>query len=276
MLTRLRTKFGTAGLILSIAAMALALTGGALAASGALTSKQKKEVTKIAKQYAGKPGAPGPAGPTGSAGKDGANGKDGSNGINGENGVSGEAGKSVKLGNASSGECGSGGVTVEVEGSGTKKKVCNGQTGFTQVLPEEQTETGVVAWGLTENVTYAPITFAIPLENPLGADEVHVINAAGKELFFNTETEQAEEVTPTKCLGNVDAPTAEPGHLCVYLSSSAPFNAGETASQFILALSKPHIPVLGAGSSVAGAQLVVKPDVPGPIQGAATFAVTAP
>ena len=56
MLTQLRSQFGTAGLVVAIVALIAALAGGAYAASGGLTGKQKKEVTKIAKQNAGKPG----------------------------------------------------------------------------------------------------------------------------------------------------------------------------------------------------------------------------
>ena len=52
MYRRFHQRFGAAGLIVSILALILALTGAAFAASG-LTGKQKKEVTKIAKQYAG-------------------------------------------------------------------------------------------------------------------------------------------------------------------------------------------------------------------------------
>ena len=54
----IREPFGTAGLIVACVALVLALTGAAFAAAG-LTGKQKKEVEKIAKKYAGKPGAAG-------------------------------------------------------------------------------------------------------------------------------------------------------------------------------------------------------------------------
>ena len=50
------------GLVIAVVAMLIALTGGAFAASGALTGKQKKEVEKIAKKFAGKPGSSGFAG----------------------------------------------------------------------------------------------------------------------------------------------------------------------------------------------------------------------
>ncbi|MCW2987260.1 MAG: hypothetical protein JWM24_198, partial [Solirubrobacterales bacterium] len=51
---RLREPFGKAGLTVGVIALVMALVGGAYAA-GALTGKQKKEVEKIAKKFAGKP-----------------------------------------------------------------------------------------------------------------------------------------------------------------------------------------------------------------------------
>src|SRR4051794_34445844 len=73
------------GLTLAVIAMLVALTGGAFAASGALTKKQTKEVKalikKEAKNFPGPPGAAGPAGPqgsTGATGNPGTPGKDGS------------------------------------------------------------------------------------------------------------------------------------------------------------------------------------------------------
>src|SRR5262249_46017666 len=112
----IREPFGTAGLVVACVALIAALGGTALAAAK-LNSTQKKEVEKIAKKFAGKPGAPGAAGPPGPAGppregggqgrkrghpqdganrkdggngKDGANGKDGTNGTNGTDGTDGE------------------------------------------------------------------------------------------------------------------------------------------------------------------------------------------
>ncbi len=64
MYERFRKKLSPTALTLSVIAVVLALAGGAFAAGGALTGKQKKEVKKIAKTFAGKPGPEGPAGPT--------------------------------------------------------------------------------------------------------------------------------------------------------------------------------------------------------------------
>jgi hypothetical protein len=99
MVSKFHQRVGTAGLVLAMVALVAALGGGAYAASGGLTAKQKKEVTKIAqteaKKYAGKQGAngaTGPAGPTGTAGAKGDNGAVGEKGSNGTAGVPGEVG----------------------------------------------------------------------------------------------------------------------------------------------------------------------------------------
>lgn len=97
MISRIRNKLGTAGLVISILALVAALGGAALAAGG-LTKQQEKRVKQLVKQFS-KPGPQGPAGPqggqgpkgdlgakgdTGSEGKPGA---DGTDGIDGEDGA---------------------------------------------------------------------------------------------------------------------------------------------------------------------------------------------
>lgn len=71
-----REPFGKAGLTVAVVALVFAMIGGAYAA-GTLTGKQKKEVEKIAKKFAGK---------NGSAGQPGSPGKDGSPGAAGQPG----------------------------------------------------------------------------------------------------------------------------------------------------------------------------------------------
>ena len=176
----LREPFGKAGLIVAICALVLALTGAAFAA-GALTGKQKKEVEKIAKKFAGKPGpagpagangAPGPqgpAGPAGAAGKEGPQGKEGKQGLEGSPWTAG----------------------------GT--------------LPSGETETG--AWAFIvgpEQPTFhvpigkSPISFPIPVADP----------GEGGTLTLNL-LKQGEGETAA-CPGNFREPKAEPGQLCVY------------------------------------------------------------
>jgi hypothetical protein len=208
--------FGKAGLTVAIVALVMALVGGAYAAGG-LAPSQEKQVKKIAKKYAGKPGAPGAIGPTG---PNGTNGKDGTNGTNGSAGA---AGKSVVTGTATNAECPgsnpSGGVTVEVEGSGVKKKVCNGKEGSPWTaggtLPEGQTEKGVWSVAFTasaaQQVGSSPISFNIPLAAPIGIGNVFLIGIEEGE----GELKQSPAI-PSHCEGTVANPGAAAGNLCAF------------------------------------------------------------
>jgi hypothetical protein len=237
MISRLRDRFGTAGLIVAVLALIAAVAGTAFAAGG-LTKQQEKQVKKIAKKYAGKNGAPGAQGPQGNPGAAGAPGKDGTNGTNGTNGAN---GKSVVIGNASGLECVEGGKTVEVEGSGVKAPICNGEEGSPGAdgengacsnanpdctLPSNATETGT--WGFRGifNGTTAPIipiSFTLPLAAPLGPTKVHLISGNGNEVRINETTFEMEQAAPTEGCGSaltpagtIQNPAAAPGHLCIY------------------------------------------------------------
>jgi hypothetical protein len=232
----IREPFGKAGLTVAILALVLAMVGGAWAAAG-LNGKQKKEVTKIAKKYAGKPG---PAGATGPAGANGTNGKDGANGTNG---TPGQTGKSVVAASATAtagGECPTvGGTKFEVEGSGSPSHVCNGKngtTGFTETLPSSKTERGtwdaslVPASGV--RIAAVSTSFNIPLAAPLSKQDcnggegvdpancpIHYILQNGKELI-TSEGGAPEEVTAsTAC---PEPGKAAPGNLCLYTDPEAP------------------------------------------------------
>jgi hypothetical protein len=255
MISRLHTRLGTAGLAVAIVALIAALAGGAYAANGALTGKQKKEVEKIAKKFQG-------SGPQGAPGISGAK---GDVGPKGDVGNIGPTGKSVFIGNAAS--CEAGGSTIEVEGSpATKKNICNGKTGFTETLPAGKTETG--AWTF-ENITSEPIfivrvavSFDIPLAEELDATQVHYINAAGKEV-----TEPGTEVTSTVCLGSASNPTAKAGNFCVYAATES-----NTSSANIL-ISKVEA-AEGGGASKSGALIKLFQSLSGAIA-TGSWAVTA-
>jgi hypothetical protein len=209
LLRRLKRRLAdnSPGLTVAVLAMLVALTGGAFAASGALTGKQKKEVEKIAKKFAGKPGPQGPAGATGATGTKGDKGDPGSAGLKGE------AGKSVKVTPISPGsefECESnGGAMVEEEGKpSSAEEICNGKAGSPWtvggVLPPGEQENGSWAFaGSTSdtNGIRVPISFTIPLPGKLEPGEVHFKEDADFETF---------------CEGTVAAPKAKPGQLCVY------------------------------------------------------------
>lgn len=211
--------FGKAGLTVAILALVLATTGAAFAAAG-LNSKQKKEVTAIAKKYAGKPGAAGatgPAGPAGAAGPAGPKGDTGAKGDQGTQGIQGNAGAAGKnvvttaittAGLESHCE-GTGGTKFQVEGSATKEYVCNGKAGAIQpgeTLPSGATETG--SWGFSVHaagIVLEPFSFTIPLATPISSATYvpsGVIKAAsgtgnltsGSEIVTNLNTTSGEFV----------------------------------------------------------------------------------
>jgi hypothetical protein len=237
MYRRIHNQFGTAGMILSVVAIVLALAGGAIAASSGKPGPRGPR---------GKTGKTGPQGPAGIAGTNGTNGKDGANGTPGTNGVSvtstalaendphcekggsefvsanattyacngkkgnnGTNGKSVEIGTATSGgggECANGGSTVQVTGEpATKKAVCNGAngtngtTGFTETLPPGKTETGT--WAIAQfnlpNHAFGPSTSA---SFPIPLEEASVEGPSGEEhaFYFNeAETEAINAGAPS-------------------------------------------------------------------------------
>jgi hypothetical protein len=267
MLHRFRDRFGTAGLIVSIAALILALAGGAYAASGGLNSKQKKEVKSIAKSFqgTGPAGAQGPAGAKGDAGAAGANGKDGTNGTNGTNGKSAETASFA--GNQHG--CTEGGI--EVKSASPVAFVCNGvkgtngtngTTGFTETLPSGKTETGTYV-GLVRKEGpaapgIAPVSFPIPLAAPLDGEHVIKVNMG--------------DPVPTECAGGtVNSPKAAQGYLCV-------FNAGlgGFSQRRLVAIGQPGF---GSGASRVGAllQFEIEEEEEGLFFNVVgTYAVTAP
>jgi collagen triple helix repeat protein len=127
MLSRLRTHFGTAGLVVALVALVAALAGGAYAASSSGGSGKATASAKGKQGPRGKTGKTGPAGPAGPAGPQGpagAAGKDGANGSNGTNGAAGPTGATGKQGNA-----GTPGGTGEVGPTGPTGDA--GETGAT-------------------------------------------------------------------------------------------------------------------------------------------------
>lgn len=243
MYQRFHDRFGTAGVLIAVVALIAALSGTALAAKGALTGKQKKEVEKIAKKFAGKDGAPGTAGQNGSPGAAGKDGANGTNGTNGVPGADGEDGKSVTLTEVptTSNECDEqGGAEVEVEGAGSPIQVCSGKDGQQGIqgiqgiegepwtpnntLPVDATLTGT--WSFQGNasdgappaiggaggIAYGTISFPIKLAT-FELDDAHVHYES--EANFGDFDGPGEPGT-VGCTGFPAAPTAPSGHLCVY------------------------------------------------------------
>jgi hypothetical protein len=259
----IREPFGKAGLIVAMIALVAALGGSALAAKGALTGKQKKEVEKIAKKYAGKPG------PAGAAGKDGTNGTNGSNGGAGTNGVS------VTTAAASNAECPSGGVKLTSAGGNTK--VCNGTTGFTETLPPGKTETG--AWSVTGNaeaeggLTLVSASFSIPLAAALEEEDAFFIPRTPVDCEALSEPEKAEceaeqEAELESCPGSAAEPLAAEGAFCAYTVLSNQMAPSHAAP----ATASPN----GRGASATGATLVLDNTSESIGFASGTWAVTAP
>jgi len=229
----LKNRFGAPGVV-AVVALVFAIGGGAaFAAKKYVITSASQIKPSVLKQLKGQ------AGPQGPAGANGANGKDGSNGANGTNGAPGAAGKSVVTATLAGGEmgCEEGGVAVEVEGSGSKKAVCNGEEGSPWsaggVLPSGQTETGTYG-GTFDNGQFIalPITFTLPVEPAPAPIFVEGASAAG-------------------CPGLVaGVPTADPGKLCVY--KGAEFGGLEEGSPVFL---KPDSNSFEEGTQPTGAIL---------------------
>jgi hypothetical protein len=251
-------RLGVPG-VLAIAALVFAMVGGAWAAGG-LTTKQKKEVTKIAKKYAGQPGPPGATGAAGAAGPAGPAGPVGLPGPTGDAGPAGSQGPPgnsiVVSAEAAGANCTVGGVKVEVQNVIGEKYVCNGQTGFTNVLPSGKTETG--SWMVITGDVVVPLSFNIPLAAPLASSNVHYVTKS-----------EIEGTPPAACQGTSAEPKAAAGHLCVYekdkLAASISVSIFDTSS---LSGSFP-----GQGAARSGATLAA-PGFEGFAWG--TWAVTAP
>jgi hypothetical protein len=202
MLRRFRDRFGAAGLAIAIAAFILAIGGTALAASGALTGKQKKEVKSIAKSFAGKPGAQGPQGPKGDPGaaaKDGAPGQDG-------------ASATTAVFSGAQHGCTEGGI--EVKSASPTTYVCNGETGqpgeagpLLETLPAGKTMKGQWITTVTE----------VPGETPSGVATVNISfpfplgERPSLTVFLAEEGEDEAD-----CPGTAEAPEAAAGVLCLY------------------------------------------------------------
>ncbi|HMJ71789.1 MAG TPA: hypothetical protein VK471_00335 [Solirubrobacterales bacterium] len=190
---RLREPFGKAGLTVAVIALVFAMLGGAYAASSNTGSK----ATASAKTKKGPRGPKGPKGDTGPAGPAGLAGAQGPAGPNGPQGPRGDKG-----------DTGPKGEKGEKGPKGDK-----GESGFTETLPEGETETGV--WGTapgTANGRWSfPISFPIPLA------------LAPEEIIRVAPTEDSKPGCPGRGGGTLSGdfeptiPQADPGKLCIYV-----------------------------------------------------------
>ena len=261
MFSKLHERLGTAGLVVAVIALVVALGGTAVAA---LSGPEKKEVKKIAKKFAGKdgkdgapgaPGAQGPIGPQGAPGLNGTDGKDGADGADGDDGATGATGATGK--NGTTGATGATGTTGATGATG--------QTGFTDTLPPGKTETG--AWAVDFNAaSIVGISFPIPLAANLP----------------NTKTKpvQVGALVPAECdngtapAASAANPEADPGWLCVFATAfikTSDFEIDATGKITPGTIANPGTGEPGAGKT--GAMFNV--DAAGGTWAFGTFAVTA-
>ena len=221
MFNRIRDRFGTAGLVVSIMALVLALAGGAFAASGGLNAKQKKQVKAIAKGLV-------PTGPVGPAGPAGANGQDGAAGGQGIQGIAGTDGKTVLSGTATpTGADGTDGdFYIETDVSkiygpkaggvwpaGVDLKGATGDpwtAGGT--LPIGATLTG--AWNVDISSTgtaSAQASFPIPLATPITSSRTHMNDGGGGTGDLTSGSRTVANLTTTSGIFTRGAPISGTG-----------------------------------------------------------------
>ncbi len=222
MISAIRGRMTYANVAVTLA-LVFAMSGGAYAAGRYVITSTKQISPKVLKALQGKAGA---------AGRDGINGTNGSNGAPGGQGLPGPQGPEGKAGsNGTPGtsvtntavpvgvsKCEERGGAEFKAGTGSATYACNGQTGFTETLPEGKTEMGTWALAIpAENPTLkvpvvrVPISFVIPLG---AAPTGHYLKAG-------------EGGTP-ECPGTVEHPEATEGNFCVYTQAAA--NAPELSA----------------------------------------------
>jgi Collagen triple helix repeat (20 copies) len=229
MLSPLRNRFGIPGVI-SVIALVFAMFGGAYAANDSGGGKATASA-KAKKGPRGPKGPAGPVGPAGPAGPAGAKGDTGPVGPKGDTGPQGPAGPQGPKGDK--GEKG-------LKGDNGDPWTAGG------TLPGGETETGAWAVGSGPGGALparAPISFPIRLAAPLAGSQVHYINELGEEVVGATKQPS------TTCHGTLAAPTADPGHLCVYAAEEFGVNA-----QYII---KAEDPEESKGGSIVGAVITV-------------------
>ena len=208
----LREPFGTAGLVVAMVALVAALGGTALAAKGALTGKQKKEVETIAKKFAGKTGPAGAQGPVGAKGDSGSPGPKGDLGAPGDTGATGAAGATGARGPAGpAGAVGEPGPAGPQGPAGTFGNVPL-QPGTTEAgywtLSSPGIQTIEDGGGTMVTVGGSLILVQISLPTRLGSEVEYTVLAEGDSQFV--------EKCETEAGGDIDSPSAPPGYVCVW------------------------------------------------------------
>lgn len=212
MFHRVRQQVGTAGLIVAVVALVAALAGGAYAASGGLSGKQKKQVKHIAKNESkkwskkyskqfGKQGAKGETGAQGPKGDTGAQGPKGENGATGEAGMCSAGNPECKLASGAM-------LTGVWAASNPTESETTTQPYLSQIsFPVRVSPAPVVL------VTHELGPYQLGLE--LGEEAV-VFYGPHPGLGTPEELEEDEAAFLEACPGSASEPEAAPGFLCVY------------------------------------------------------------
>lgn len=266
----IREPFGTAGLIVAVIALVVALAGGAYAASSgghgqATASAKAKKGPRGPKGPKGDTGPAGPQGPAGPAGSKGETGAAGTNGTNGTDGQDGADGESVNVSSYSGPECdGEGEAGAKFTNATGTAYACNGKAGsgggggggsLPISLGTGETETGVFQAQAGGEENPAALSFPIPLSSAaattISTSGIHVVASGGDAT----------------CTGTAAEPTAPTGDLCIYVSK----NTG-TSSLAEMEVWKPDISATGVGISGA----VMYAGLASGAEMLGSFAVTAP
>jgi hypothetical protein len=257
MLQRIHRRLGTAGMVVAMIALIATLGGTALAASGALTGKQKKEVEKIAKKYAGKPGA---TGATGAAGVNGSPGEKGANGAVGPAGPTGATGPAGPTG--AKGSAGPAGPTGTYGGIDLPAGVT--ETGYWSFnTPGAKTiEDGsgnMVTVGSSK--VWVSISFTDPVEN----EGEFAVSVTGDPDF-----DEVCGTGPNGAGGTPTSPEAPSKRLCIYI-----FSLDESNATFDNVAGHPiNIEESFRSLKQTGAVMQFSTTVEGPAKAAGTWAVT--
>jgi Collagen triple helix repeat (20 copies) len=232
------TKHITPASVLALVALVFAITGGAFAASGgsgngpshatlsASAAKAKKKSKPQStrgpagpKGATGVAGAMGPAGPQGAPGAAGAAGKEGPQGAKGGTGPEGQAGKEGQAG--ARGAQGNAGEAGMCSAASPECKLASGATLTGAWGTGGEGKHSLVQISFPVKVSPAP-TALVPYEL-LGHVVGVQLNDGGTTFYGpHTEPENAEEVEEdaaaysVACPGDVAAPQAAAGFLCIY------------------------------------------------------------
>jgi collagen triple helix repeat protein len=266
----------TATNVALVVALLFAMTGGAYAAKKYLITSTKQISPKVLKALAGQTGRTGPQGPPGERGPQGATGEKGAQGAAGEQGHPGEPGAQGPAG--PQGPQGVKGSTGPAGPTGPEG-VCSTAN---CVLPKGVTEKG--SWSITampvkflipgKEFASVPISFPIPMSVGLPFNEAEPENNRVHFVIGNGEGKfeagvEGKDGLKTGCpvTSEYSQPEAEPGNLCVFLTT------GENLGKELFASSTSETKSIGAGPW--GSVLLIEPEKTGESVGAyGTWAVT--